>query len=225
MSCCGDSDGDADISIQIRALPGGVQRLANVEMLLAKAQDYEKISYHGLFHFVRYIERMQKYQMDFGEADISGKRRSSGTDHEHPPQQRDWSIPGDVCGRYGERASTGRKAGRKWSFHSRWGVGLDYVDTGSDRIETPGAHEAADPADRILWMRSWGGTAGPLRSHDPCPGEADPDRHGIDEKTDRSRRGQGEPTACFPRSDGSRVPAMAWILPALNPGPEQEWHL
>ncbi len=58
--------------IQVRALPGGIQRQANVEMLLAKAQDYEKISYHGLFHFVRYIERMQKYQMDFGEADISG---------------------------------------------------------------------------------------------------------------------------------------------------------
>lgn len=38
---------------QIRALPGGEQRLANVEMLLAKARDYEKISYHGLFHFCK----------------------------------------------------------------------------------------------------------------------------------------------------------------------------
>ena len=50
------------------------QRLANVEMLLAKSKrDYEKISYHGLFHFVRYIERMKKYQMDFGEAAMTGK--------------------------------------------------------------------------------------------------------------------------------------------------------
>ena len=60
---------------QIRALPGGEQRLANVEMLLAKARDYEKISYHGLFHFVRYIERMKKYQMDFGEAAMTRSQR------------------------------------------------------------------------------------------------------------------------------------------------------
>ena len=57
---------------EMRALPGGEQRIANVEMLLQKAQDYEKISYHGLFHFIRYIEKMQKYQVDFGEAPLSG---------------------------------------------------------------------------------------------------------------------------------------------------------
>jgi ATP-dependent helicase/nuclease subunit A len=38
-------------------------------MLIEKAVDYEKTSYRGLFHFVRYIDQLQKYEVDFGEAD------------------------------------------------------------------------------------------------------------------------------------------------------------
>jgi len=49
-------------------LPGGEQRLANVKMLLEKAENYEKTSYFGLFHFIRYMEQLQKYEIDAGEA-------------------------------------------------------------------------------------------------------------------------------------------------------------
>ena len=52
----------------VAALPAGEKRLANVEMLFTKAADFEKNSYHGLFHFVRYIEQLEKYNVDFGEA-------------------------------------------------------------------------------------------------------------------------------------------------------------
>lgn len=54
----------------VRALPGGSQRGANLRMLVEKAMDYEKTSYRGLFHFVRYIEKLQKYQVDFGEVSV-----------------------------------------------------------------------------------------------------------------------------------------------------------
>lgn len=56
----------------VRALPGGEQRGANIHMLVEKAMEYEKSSYRGLFNFVRYIESLQKYQIDFGETNISG---------------------------------------------------------------------------------------------------------------------------------------------------------
>lgn len=56
----------------VRALPGGEQRSANIHMLVEKAMEYEKSSYRGLFNFVRYIESLQKYQIDFGETNISG---------------------------------------------------------------------------------------------------------------------------------------------------------
>lgn len=54
----------------ISALPGGEQRRANVEMLLAKAENFEKTSYFGLFHFIRYMEQVEKYNIDYGEANI-----------------------------------------------------------------------------------------------------------------------------------------------------------
>ena len=55
-----------------RALPGGEQRFANLTMLVEKAMDYEKTSYRGLFNFVRYIEQLQAYQVDYGEVNLTG---------------------------------------------------------------------------------------------------------------------------------------------------------
>lgn len=52
----------------VSALPGGGQRRANLEMLLARAESFEKTSYSGLFHFIRYIEQMEKYDVDYGES-------------------------------------------------------------------------------------------------------------------------------------------------------------
>lgn len=111
---------------RVRAMPAGEQRLANVEMLLQKAQDYEKISYHGLFHFIRYIERLQKYQMDFGEADISGRSgeavRIMSTHH-----SKGLEFP--VVFAAGMGKSFNRQESRdKAVLGSRYGIGLDYVD-------------------------------------------------------------------------------------------------
>ena len=50
------------------AMTGGSQRVANVKMLLEKAENYEKTSYFGLFHFIRYMEQLQKYDIDASEA-------------------------------------------------------------------------------------------------------------------------------------------------------------
>lgn len=55
------------------ALPAGERRAANLAMLVEKAVDYEKTSYRGLFHFLRYIDKLQKYEVDFGEADTTGE--------------------------------------------------------------------------------------------------------------------------------------------------------
>lgn len=55
----------------VYALPGGVQRKANLDMLIEKAKEYECSSYKGLFHFLRYVEQLQKYQVDYGEANTS----------------------------------------------------------------------------------------------------------------------------------------------------------
>ena len=54
----------------VTARPGGEQRRANVEMLLTRAAEFEKTSYYGLFHFLRYMEQLEKYEVDYGEADV-----------------------------------------------------------------------------------------------------------------------------------------------------------
>ena len=60
-----------------KVLPNGAQRSANLAMLVEKAMDYEKTSYRGLFNFVRYIEHLQKYEVDYGEVNLSGAGEGS----------------------------------------------------------------------------------------------------------------------------------------------------
>ena len=50
--------------------PEGGKRRANVEMLLVKAAEYEKTSFFGLYHFLRYMEQLEKYEVDYGEAGL-----------------------------------------------------------------------------------------------------------------------------------------------------------
>jgi len=54
----------------VTALPGGSQRRANIDMLLQRAADFEKTNFKGVFHFVRYIEQLRQYEVDYGEANI-----------------------------------------------------------------------------------------------------------------------------------------------------------
>lgn len=54
----------------VSASPEGGKRRANVEMLLVKAADYEKTCYSGLYHFLRYMEQLEKYEVDYGEAAV-----------------------------------------------------------------------------------------------------------------------------------------------------------
>ncbi len=55
----------------VRLLPNGEVRAANLQMLVQKALDFESTSYRGLFNFVRYIENLQKYEVDYGVAESS----------------------------------------------------------------------------------------------------------------------------------------------------------
>lgn len=61
-------------SYYVMAMPGGKRRKANIDMLISQAVRFEKGSYSGLFHFIRYMEKLQKYEVDFGEASTSGEQ-------------------------------------------------------------------------------------------------------------------------------------------------------
>lgn len=57
----------------VSAMPSGEVRKANILMLIEKAVAYEKVNYHGLFNFIRYIEKLKEYDIDFGETKILGE--------------------------------------------------------------------------------------------------------------------------------------------------------
>lgn len=58
----------------VSAMPGGEQRKANLSMLLEKAKIFEATSYKGVFHFIRYIEQLRKYDVDYGEAALEDEQ-------------------------------------------------------------------------------------------------------------------------------------------------------
>lgn len=62
------SETDAGLVFSARA--GGKIRRANIEMLMEMAMRYEETSYRGIFSFLRYIEQLQKYSLDLGEAQV-----------------------------------------------------------------------------------------------------------------------------------------------------------
>lgn len=51
----------------VKVMVDGEVRKQNLDILVERAKDYEKTSYHGLFQFLRYVDKMQKYDLDFSE--------------------------------------------------------------------------------------------------------------------------------------------------------------
>lgn len=52
------------------AMPLGKIRRKNLDMLLQRAENYSRTSMHGLFSFVRYIERLRENKSDYGSARV-----------------------------------------------------------------------------------------------------------------------------------------------------------
>ncbi len=52
----------------VAALEGSETRRGNLKFLEDKAVSFAGTSYHGLFDFLRYIEKLEKHELDYGEA-------------------------------------------------------------------------------------------------------------------------------------------------------------
>jgi ATP-dependent helicase/nuclease subunit A len=58
----------------VGAMPGGKQRQANLRALYDRARQFEKTAFRGIFRFLRFIERMQQREDDFGAARALGEQ-------------------------------------------------------------------------------------------------------------------------------------------------------
>ncbi|SKA89879.1 DNA helicase/exodeoxyribonuclease V, subunit A [Clostridium sp. USBA 49] len=60
----------------VGAMPGGVQRQANLRILFERARQFEKTSYRGLFNFVNFINKLKNSNGDMGSAKILGENEN-----------------------------------------------------------------------------------------------------------------------------------------------------
>lgn len=118
----------------VAALPGGEQRVANLEMLVEKAVAFEGTSYKGLFHFVRYMEQMEKYEVEYGEANIMDEQMdvvSLMSIH----KSKGLEFPIVFVAGLGKEFNT-QDTKKTVQLHAEWGIGIDSIDSGL-RVKMP----------------------------------------------------------------------------------------
>ena len=116
------------------AMPLGEVRKGNLDMLIEKAVVYEKTSYHGLFHFIRYIEKLQKYDTDYGEAAPMGENDNTVrivTIHKSKGLEYPIVFLGGMSKAFNKQDSY-----HKILLHPDLGIATDYVDV-ERRIKSP----------------------------------------------------------------------------------------
>lgn len=111
----------------VTALPGGEVRRANLDMLVEKAASYESTSYRGVFHFIRYIEKLKKYKTDFGEASVGGEESNTVrvmTIHKSKGLEFPIVILAGMGKQFNKKDTTGMVL-----IDSEFGIGTDYLDS------------------------------------------------------------------------------------------------
>lgn len=112
-----------------RVIPGGTQRMANLKMFINQASAFEKTSYHGLFQFIRYIDRMHHHDIDYGEANILDEHADVVrimTIH----KSKGLEFPICFVAGLSRAYSFGRHdASGALICDSDWGIGVNYMDS------------------------------------------------------------------------------------------------
>lgn len=108
----------------VSALPAGGIRRANVEMLLEKTVDYERLQIHGLFGFLQYIKQLEKYEVDYGEGtDENSSQVRLMTIHKSKGLEFPVCFVAGLSRTFNRRDLTGSLL-----LHRDMGIGMEYRD-------------------------------------------------------------------------------------------------
>ena len=118
----------------VYALPGGEVKRANLEMLVEKAIAYENTSYRGLFHFIRYMEQLRKYEVDFPLAD--GEETEDAVRIMSIHKSKGLEFPVVFVSGLGKMFNN-QDVKEKVVLHPSLGIGMDVTDI-ARRLRTPG---------------------------------------------------------------------------------------
>lgn len=122
----------------VKVLPNGAVRAANLQMLIQKALDFEQTSYRGLFNFVRYIENLQKYEVDYGVAETdAGEENAVRIMSIHKSKGLEFPIV-FVSGL--SKKFNKQDARERIALHPGMGLGIDSIDP-EKRRKMPTLHK------------------------------------------------------------------------------------
>ena len=110
----------------VGTMPAGKRRQLNLEIFLDKAAAYGKTSYTGLFNFLRYIERLKKFDIDFEEGSTLSENEDLVrimTIHKSKGLEFPIVIMAAMNKQYNFSDSKGTLI-----LDSNLGMGMDYVD-------------------------------------------------------------------------------------------------
>ena len=111
----------------VSAMPAGETRRANLDMLVEKASSYEATSYRGVFHFIKYIEKLKKYNTDFGEASTVNEQGNTVrimSIHKSKGLEFPIVIVAGMGKMFNKQDTRG-----KILIDSEFGIGTDYLDS------------------------------------------------------------------------------------------------
>ncbi len=117
---------ETGIFYRMQMLPEGESRKENLLMLLQKAEDYEKTVFKGLFYFLRYMEQLRTYEVEFGSASLkeeSSDRVRIMTIHKSKGLEFPVVFVSGLSRRFNLMDGS-----RPVLFHPEMGIGLEYVD-------------------------------------------------------------------------------------------------
>ncbi|ABX43776.1 helicase-exonuclease AddAB subunit AddA [Lachnoclostridium phytofermentans] len=110
----------------VYAMPGGEQRRNNLNLLVQHALSFEESSYHGLFQFIRYIERLLKFEIDYGEAGgLSENDNAVRIMSIH--KSKGLEFPVVILAGMGKQFNT-MDAREKIVLHADYGIGPECID-------------------------------------------------------------------------------------------------
>lgn len=131
----------------VAALPAGEQREANLYMLVEKARAFESSSYKGLFHFIRYVEQLKKYEIDYGEAGTLAEQ-SNTVKIMSIHKSKGLEFPVVIAAGMGKQFNRQDTKG-KVLMHASLGVGLECINL-EERTKCPSFIKSVIAREELL---------------------------------------------------------------------------
>ncbi|MFG6394112.1 MAG: helicase-exonuclease AddAB subunit AddA [Lachnospiraceae bacterium] len=116
------------------AMPAGEKRAANLDILLQQSVEFTENGHRGIFGFTHYIERLNKSNIDFGEAPVNGEN-TNAVRIMSIHKSKGLQFPVVFVAGMGKHFNL-QDARKATIIDADYGIGADYIDLGL-RVKQP----------------------------------------------------------------------------------------